>query len=319
MVLQYRHDPLKGVRVIISSDRAKRPSQTDATKPVTPVCPFCPGSEGMTPPTTFALPKEKDWKVRAFRNKFAIVKPEGKFREGPKGDGKNLLWSSPGWGDHEVIVETPLHDQLFQHLDIRQLERALAAYKHRFRALCKLKGVKSVYLFKNHGRASGASINHEHSQIIALPFVPDYLERESKSLKKTDCAMCASVKEAQGDGRIISQTKHFVAFTPFSPRFPDEFWLASKQHVNSFLAFTKAHDREFLKLLHHCVSRAIEESVDYTIAYHNAPLGKGDYHFHLEVYPRPNVWGGIEIGTGLIVNSKDPRQAVKELRHPGPG
>jgi UDPglucose--hexose-1-phosphate uridylyltransferase len=321
MVLEFREDPTKNVRVVISSERAKRPSMTGEKPKAPPACPFCRGNESMTPQATFALPLEPNWKVRCFRNKFAVMKPEGKYSE--KGLGRDILWTSPAWGDHEVIVETNDHNKLFQDFTPKEFHYILEAYKNRFRELGKRPGVKAVYLFKNHGRASGASIQHEHSQIIALPFVPDVLKKEAQAIarhkKKTGkCIFCELIRKEHGAKNVIRENDSFIAFCPYFSRFPDEFWIASKRHARSFLEFTEKETEDFIKMLHISIHRAYEESTDYTIAYHNAP-GESDFHFHIEVYPRPNVWGGIEIGTGLIVNIKSPNQAVKELRHPGPG
>ena len=284
----FREDETKGVVVAALPSRAKRPTVYKKRG-----CPFCPGNESLTPPTTFALPSEKDWRTRCFENAFPIMK------------GTN--------GRHEVIVETPRHNKLFQDLGDKQLGLVFETYKNRFLALQKNKDF--VFLFKNHGRASGASIEHEHSQIISLPFVPDLTQKElaffaAFKRKRGKCFYCTLAKRE----RVLLKTKHFAVVVPRFARFPCETWVVPKKCVNSFTEFSEAEALDFMRVLRDVVRRVYGYAKDYTIAFHNAPRG-ARFHFHAEIYPRPNVWGGIELGTGLIINPKDGKQALKTLKH----
>ena len=43
------------------------------------------------------------------------------------------------------------------------------------------KRFRYILIFKNHGEASGASLEHPHSQLIALPIVPKRVREEVDS------------------------------------------------------------------------------------------------------------------------------------------
>lgn len=307
MVLEFRKDPIKGAMVIVANERALRPLDPSVS------CPFCKGAEKVTPPTKLALPTEKNWTVRCFDNAFAIVKPRGVFRPEKKGD---VFYTSPAYGEHEVIVETPDHHQLFTDIkDPSHLAMVFRAYKQRYETLCKKKGTKYVHLFKNHGRLGGASLEHEHSQIISLPFVPALIqteidnEREYK--KKTGkCIICELLEKEKEN--IILQNESFAVLCPSFARFPFETWIISLEHKKSIAQFSEFQGGQFMQALRTIVEAVFRVSRDYNIAYHNGIEGE-DSHFHAEIYPRPNVWAGLELGTGIIVNTKTEKEAITAL------
>ncbi|MCX6767432.1 MAG: hypothetical protein NTY90_01715 [Candidatus Micrarchaeota archaeon] len=307
MVLEFREDPTKKVSIIFSTERAHRPQVFGEEKQK---CPFCRGSESMTPPTTFARPNAFDWKVRCFRNAFPLLSPREEF--------KGLV--GPAFGDHEVIVETGEHGALFQDFQPAQLALVLETYKNRFSAMASREGIACVYLFKNHGRAAGASIEHEHAQIVALPFVPELLEREAAAFDEVSrasgkCFYC-SLAETEKEN-ILDENQSFYAVCPPFARFPGETWVIPKMHRASMLDFDAEEDRDFMNLLAFCVKKIYEtQGHDYVIAFHNAPAGR-DFHFHAEIYPRTNTWAGLELGAGLIVNTKSEKDALKELKADG--
>lgn len=306
---EYRLEPTKREIVVVSSKRAKRPRLFG--RKAKPACPFCPGNENLTPPTTFALPDEQNWSTRCFRNAFPIFEPKGRFKQF---SGKSLFWSSPGFGDHEVIVEAPEHGKLFQELDAKQLMLVFLSYKNRLRELGGCKGVKCVFLFKNHGKAGGASIEHEHAQIVALPFVPPVIQKEiefSEAFwkKNKKCFFCNIKKFEKA---VVFENSHFVAVRPSFARFPYEFWLVSKRCCANMLEFSPGEAKLFMKSLAECVKKAFNVSHDYNILFHNSPPGAG-LHFHCEIIPRTNVWAGLEFGTGVIVDSRSEKEALQAL------
>jgi len=313
MPIRYVFEPTKGEIVVVSAKRASRPKVFGAK----PSCPFCPGNEPLTPPTTFALPKEKQWQVRCFENAFPIVKQAAGFHPCVKGD---LLWRAPGFGRHEVIVETRQHGALLQDFDCEQLMRVVQSYKNRFAALCKRVGIQSVILFKNHGPAAGASIEHEHAQIIGLPFIYPILEKESgfaKSyVKKTGKCFYCELSRGKS-GTVLFKTKFFTAIRPSFARFPFEFWLIPKDCVETFLEFSQEQDEDFAQCLARCARACFNVAKDYNIVFHNSAAG-AKVHFHCEVIPRTNVWAGLELGAGVIVDSKDEKQAAQALTAASP-
>lgn len=263
-------DPFQGTRVVFSSGRSKRPHRPD-------VCPFCPGNEKLTPPSVLELPG-KNWRVRAFPNAFPVVK------------------------NHEVIVESPVHGAFFEDFSKEQLRLVFQAYQRRFSSLSK-KG-KYVLLFRNFGDKSGASIPHEHAQILSFDFVPDVVRNE---IKKPD-----EFRKLQ-NRKALAQNEFFTAFCPPFSRFPWETWILAKNPDRRFESFSEREGVCLLSLLQDVLRRVKRFSQDYTVVFHAAPVGK-KLPFHAEVLPRKAVWGGIELGAGVLVNFKPPADALADLK-----
>lgn len=290
----------KGDFLIVAAKRSLRPKNFG--KKVD--CPFDVGNESITPPTRLALPSE-NWRVRAFENAFPFLQRKGKFRLA-----KGSEWDSPAWGDHEVIVETNVHGEQFENFSSDQLRLCLAAYERREGELYSHKGVKYAFLFKNHGKAAGASIPHEHSQIISLPFVPPVIAAEEKASAKK-CLHCELLRKERKNA--LFENDYFAAVRPSYARFPFEFWIVSKEHQNRFSDFDEAESDELMQALQESAKRCLKVSQDYNFFFHAAPPG-GKLHFHVEVVPRTNVWAGAELGAGIIINSRAAKQAIEQLK-----
>ena len=116
---ELRKDPIVGRWVIISTDRAKRP--TDFVRETMKIkggfCPFCYGNESKTPPEIQAYrpnpnggpPPQRDspgWTVRVVPNKFPALGIEGNLNRQAEG----MFDRMNGIGAHEVIIETPDHN-----------------------------------------------------------------------------------------------------------------------------------------------------------------------------------------------------------------
>ncbi|MEK6954172.1 MAG: DUF4931 domain-containing protein [Candidatus Micrarchaeota archaeon] len=306
MVLEFRRDESKDSIVLIASDRGKRPVIYGSQ----PSCPFCRGSESTTPPTRFALPTQKDWRVRAFDNVFALVGTEGKYV-----DVNSFNPASYAFGRHEVIVESDVHEELFHELGELQLKFVFNVYKNRFVELELEEGAKYVHLFKNHGRNAGASIEHEHSQILTFPFVPELIMREISSIeesgKKGKCLICDLLsKESEN---LLLDNDHFSAICPSFSRFANEIWIIPKAHISSIAELGDEQGLAMMKLLRECIRRVHFIVKDYNVIYHNAPRGMKS-HFHIEIYPRSGYWAGVELGTGIIVNPKSEKDALLTLK-----
>ncbi len=271
-------DALSGRVVAFSSSRSKRPH-----KPKT--CPFCKGAEGLTPPAVLALP-DADWSVRVFPNAFPVV--------------------SGIAGRHEVIVETPLHSGLFENFSRKQLALVFEAFQKRFAALSHGKNARYVLLFKNFGDKSGASIPHEHSQLLSFPFVPDAVKTELKNQR----ALEADVK-----GPALVETAFFKAVCPAGSLFPFQVRVLAKDKNARFESFSSSQGVALLALLQAVVRKVkkAQGAPDYTVVFHAAPRGK-KMRFFVDVLPRKSVWGGVELGGGVLVNFKKPEAALKELK-----
>jgi UDPglucose--hexose-1-phosphate uridylyltransferase len=179
---ELRKDPVVGRWVIMATERGKRPSdfklKRDQRKGAP--CAFCAGMEQMTPPEVLAYrengsqPNGPGWRVRAVSNKFPALRIEG--AAGRRGDGLYDLMN--GIGAHEVLVESPDHDRGLADLEQHQIEELLWAYRERTLDLAHDERFRYVLIFKNHGVEAGASLEHPHSQLIALPILPLLVQQE---------------------------------------------------------------------------------------------------------------------------------------------
>jgi len=197
--------------VIVSSERAQRPTDYLKDKgdlPLQTECPFCPGNERMTPLEVFALrdgsvPNGPGWSVRVFPNRYPAVRSEADDR---LYCGDNFC-SMEGVGAHEVVVDTSDHNASIAEMGADQIVKVLTAYKERYRHLASDGRFKFILIFKNHGLEAGASQHHSHSQIIATPFVPELMLRELQDCREyrpedgEECAYDDLVRAERDSGR----------------------------------------------------------------------------------------------------------------------
>ena len=145
-----------------------------------------------------------------------------------------------GIGAHEVVIETPQHYGTLATLSLKAVENVLWAYRERIIDLRRDQRLQYVLVFKNHGLAAGASLEHSHSQIIALPIIPKRVREEIEGARtyfhyKDRCVFCDIIRqELHQKSRIIIENKHFVSIAPFASRFPFETWVLPKTHYPSF-------------------------------------------------------------------------------------
>src|SRR5436309_9428638 len=197
---ELRKDPVTGRWVIISTDRQKRPNDFVFERAAAigkDGCPFCPGHESLTPPEVMAYrqngsaPNTPGWDIRVVPNKFPALQVEGTLDR----EGEGMFDRMNGIGAHEVIIETPDHDRSLAAMSELEIERVLWAYRERILDLKQDRRLRHILVFKNQGAAAGATLEHTHSQLIALPIVPDFLRDEIEGARrhfavKQRCVFC---------------------------------------------------------------------------------------------------------------------------------
>ena len=327
---ELRKDPVTGRWVIISTDRGKRP--TDFVRESVQIkgtgfCPFCYGNEAKTPPEVLAFGRNgsgKDapgWSVRVIPNKFPALGIEGDIDR----QGEGLFDKMNGIGAHEVIVETPDHKMTLATLPDKAIEEVLWAYRDRMLDLKNDKRFRYILLFKNHGEAAGASLEHTHSQLIALPIVPKRVREEVDNARhyydeKERCIFCDMIRQEVETGtRMIIQNASFVAIAPYAPRFPFETWILPKQHSSSFENQSSAIYGNLAKLLRDILARvdSVLAKPAYNFVIHTSPIGEeinDHYHWHIEMMPKLTKVAGFEWGTGFYINPTPPEEAARVLR-----
>ncbi len=336
---ELRYDPLEHRWVIISTERAARPSDLADTTKYNQVktCPFCEGQESSTPPEIWAIREpctsanSPGWKVRVVPNKYPALRIES---EGKK-IGVGYYDMIEGIGAHEVIIETPLHDVSLADLPPEHVRLVLLSYRERLKDLYKDTRFRYVLIFKNHGKRAGASLAHPHSQLIATPIVPRNVSIKLEAAKKhyaskERCLICDLIQqEINTQSRVISVENGFVALAPYASRFPFEVFIAPIEHNFSF-GDTSDQDLErlgyFLKDILTRLKIVLNDP-PYNYVLNTSPNIEAqpklpgqwatlryDYHWHIDIIPRLVRIAGFEWGSGFYINPSVPEIAAKYLR-----
>jgi UDPglucose--hexose-1-phosphate uridylyltransferase len=327
-MLQLRKDPVVDRWVIIASERARRLRLVSEPRPrEAGPCPFCPGNEEKTPPEIAAfrprdsMPNTAGWWTRVVANRYPALQIEGDL--GKAGEGIYDVMN--GIGAHEVVIETPQHDDRATAIGEKQYGEILWMYKERFVDLKRDERFRYILIFKNRGRIAGASLSHPHSQIIATPVVPKRVMEEIRGARsyfrlKERCVFCDIVREEIGyGGRTVVVSDGFVAFVPFAPRFPFEVWLMPRKHASAFERIARDEVNDLAHVLRETLLRlssALAEPA-YNYMFHTSPCRESDneyYHWHIEITPRLLEVTGFECGTGFYVNPTAPEDAASYLR-----
>jgi UDPglucose--hexose-1-phosphate uridylyltransferase len=327
---ELRKDPVTGRWVIISTERRKRPTdfRLDSVRTTRDdSCPFCEGHEHMTPRELLAHrhngsgANSAGWDLRVVPNQFPVLRVEGSIDR----QGEGLFDKMNGIGAHEVIIETPRHDETLATMGDAAVEQVLWAFRERVQDLKQDRRFRYIIVFKNHGASAGAALDHSHSQLIALPIVPREVRDEVDGAlmhfeAKERCVFCDIVRqERQETRRLIAENADMVAIAPYAPRFPFETWLLPKRHQSLFEDAPR-HEIASLARLLGDVLRRMNRALrfpPYNLFIHSAPLAEpaGEYyHWHVEIIPTLTKVAGFERATGFYLNPTAPEEAAQVLR-----
>jgi UDPglucose--hexose-1-phosphate uridylyltransferase len=326
---ELRKDPVLGRWIIISKERRKRPTDfpVEVSTGLGGFCPLCPGNESFTPPEVFALRDDgqpangEGWKVRVVPNKFPALIIEGDLSK----EGLGLYDRMNGIGAHEVIIESPNHNHSFADFSPKEMALVFKAYKERIIDLEKDLRFRYVMVFKNHGRAAGASLEHSHSQLIALPILPRMIVSELEGAQshykyKERCIFCDIIRqEIQQKERIVCENDGFITIMPFAPRTPFEMWILPKKHTSAFYTQNDGELYSLAELFSESLQRLCKciPNVPYNYVLHTDPLRSGGleyFHWHFEIVPKLTSIAGFEWGSGFYINPLPPEEAALFLR-----
>lgn len=338
---ELRKDPIIQRWVIIAAERGQRPSDFKAETTVIDVnpkaCPLCPNNEDRTPPEVFAIrldgskPNTPGWSVRVVPNKFPALSLNGDLNR----RGIGLIDMMNGIGAHEVVIETPEHNADWDTMTIEQLSRVFQSYQARLKALSEDIRFRYLLVFRNFGVQAGASLSHPHSQIIALPIVPQLAKEKLNSarkyfLEKERCIFCDLIfQEKELRRRVVLESEHMIVLSPFAARFPYELHFFPQKHSHDFAQMSEEVLIDLAIVMKRVLS-ALKKLLGqhaYNLVLHNAPNpvprpGRPDfwgtlpydYHWHWELLPRLTRVAGFEWGTGFYINPVSPEAVAEVLK-----
>jgi UDPglucose--hexose-1-phosphate uridylyltransferase len=194
---------------------------------------------------------------------------------------------------HEVIIHSPDHHRNFEELPLMQSELILKTFRQRFQAH-QDKG--QVYIFHNHGEAGGESLSHPHSQLVVIP---DFVKLEIAPV---------SFSKQEEDSQ---ETEYFQIFSPLASEWPDEVWILPKINNVFFSEITDVEIKDLAKILYRLIQIFdLRHGHEFPFNFYISPH-KGWY---LRIVPRLKNLGGFEIGTGVSVNTQDPKETIAFIK-----
>jgi len=193
----------------------------------------------------------------------------------------------PALDRQEVVVHSRRHIRSIAEAEDEELELVAEAWRRRA-------ADEPGYVFPllNEGREAGASLPHSHSQLIWLPEAPP--------------------PRARPRAEAVFEQGGLVVASPWASRVPYETVIGPAEPGGDALA--SRYLAPALKLLAELVRRlrTLEGRVPL-----NAWIERGSNDWSLVLFPRLNVLAGLELGTGIYVNTLAPEEAADRLRTAG--
>ena len=326
-ISELRRDIVSGDWVVIATGRARRPHEFRQEKRQAfgqpqERCPF----EKVHPEVLLlhsldGRVRTEDWWVQAFPNKypaFSRGSAAAMRKTGP------YQWTE-GVGFHEVVASRD-HTRSLAQMSLSEAELVLRAYQERYLEIKWESGVKYISIFHNHGRESGATISHPHSQIIATPVIPPDVGRSIRGSAQyfheyRACVHCVAIRyELRAKKRLVYENKHCVVLAPFASKSAFELRIFPKAHSAHFEDMDADRRFDLAEALRVSLSKLHKglRNPDYNFFLHTAPVADakefGNYHWKIAILPTPAIWAGFEIGTGIEISTIAPETAAEFLR-----
>jgi UDPglucose--hexose-1-phosphate uridylyltransferase len=328
---QIRHNKITNNWVILSPKRGKRPKDfasdygtVQSKDKFDPDCPFCPGNEGMLPGILYEWPEngggvEAGWRCRVVPNKYPIVSFE--HERSP-----HTPEIKSAHGSHEVIIETPVHNEHLAEMEPSGLRDVIEVMQRRYvYHLSEFPQIQTVVLFRNHGARAGTSLAHPHSQLLSLEMVPPYIENIINNAKEhyhrhESCLWCEMLEHEREVGiRTVCENGDFLCFVPFAAEVPFELWIFPTEHKCNFSFISDSEKDSLADILSRSLGMIWAKlgDPDYNIVFHNhcrQEESGPELHWYIQIRPKLTNAAGFEIGSGMLVNPSVPENDAAALK-----
>ncbi len=268
--------------------------------------------------TVYAV--ESDWKALSIANAYPLVSVAP---EKPRLSGNTV----DGYGYHEIVIHSPEADKDFGEFSTEQAQAVLELYLKRYNHLAHRPNIQYVQIFTNRGLEAGASVEHPHSQIVALPLVPPYIKelvtqaRERYDRSRSEVGQHEIEKETHDAKRIIYENSKFLVYCPFAPQADYHIRIMPKQPGPHFYEITQEQLEHLARVLNLAFRRLnrIAGLPPYNAYVRTAPVHAAEeilrgFRWHVDIVPHLAIPGGLEISTGLDVVTVFPEDAAHALR-----
>jgi len=313
--------------VVVAPGRADRPNELEGAAIR---CPFCPGNESLTPPDLLRAPKNtaEPWRVRIVPNRFpvaieaAVASPsiQSPAVEGPAPSAGHAPGSPrTAHGTHDCVIESPAHVRSILDIDASSWRTVWELCQERLAMLASRGDIRWATIFKNSGAKAGASLEHVHSQIVGLDFVPPLIESELAAVRRAADPFGDLVSRAVAEERVVDEAGDLIALVPPAPRQPFETWILPRTAEASFHATSRDRVQGLADLTRSLAGRLerLVPGAAFNWWLHQPPHAGPSpvtWHWHLEIMPRINGLAGFELGSGCHITTLTPDESAQRLR-----
>ncbi|GAC1490777.1 MAG: galactose-1-phosphate uridylyltransferase [Solirubrobacteraceae bacterium] len=313
---ELRIDPLSGLRTIIAPARGERPGAGNMVAPLEALDPahdpFAAGNESCTPPQLDAAGG-----VRAVANRYPLLEADA---SPPAPQAQPELFSAlPAAGAHEVIISSGRPVQTLGELERVEMEAVAAMWRRRMRE--HESSASYVHLMVNERPAGGASQPHSHAQLLALPFVPALVARERErfgayATRTMGGNLLADLvqEEVRLRERIVAIDDDAVLLAPYASHGRYALMLAPRRPLARFTDDGPTGAALLHEGLHRLARVFGGTPPPLNLWIRTAPRGAEHFCWRIDIAPRTEPLGGVELGLGVHVCDLAPEQAAAELR-----
>jgi UDPglucose--hexose-1-phosphate uridylyltransferase len=229
----------------------------------------------------------------------------------------DLFAARPATGAHEVVINAPRHATALAELSDEQVAAAVETWRERMRAHSD---APYVQLIVNEGGPAGASLEHTHAQLYALPFVPVAVARERERAgayreRTAGGGLLGDVlaEEVRRGERLVAIDDEAALICPWASRSPYELRIVPRAESPSFAEDTAG--AAMLARAMRLLAERMGGPPDLNMWVRTAPRGEPEgFHWHIDIAPRSAVKAGFELGTGVDINTYPPERAAADLR-----
>jgi len=228
----------------------------------------------------------------------------------------DLFSTRPAAGAHEVIINSPEHVTAMAELSEDGFAAAIATWRERMRAHADAAYVQVIV---NEGGGAGASLEHSHAQLYALPFVPAAVARERERFgaysERTAGGGLLSdvlVEEVRRRERLVAIDDEAALICPWASRSPFELRVVPRAEAASF--GEDGTGAAMIRTAMRALAKRFDGPPELNLWVRTAPRGAEDFHWHVDIAPRLTVKAGFELGTGVDINVYPPERAAADLR-----